>query len=107
MNILPYTKTFTAGCDAPLKVQPGHFATNHAHLNYYFDVTTLKTRSSEARDIAKAMALLYLNDMVIDTIICMEGTEVIGAYLAEELKKRGFWLINGGQLVEREIYELM
>lgn len=27
--------------------------------------------------------------------------------LAEELKKRGFWLINGGQLVEREIYELM
>jgi len=99
MNTLPYTKTFTAGCDAPLKVQPGHFATNHAHLNYYFDVTTLKTRSSEARDIAKAMALLYLNDMVIDTIICMEGTEVIGAYLAEELKNYGFLSTNAHKTI--------
>lgn len=27
--------------------------------------------------------------------------------LAEELKKRGFWMHNGYQLVEREIYDLM
>ena len=99
MNNLPYTKTFTAGCDAPLKIQPGHFATNHAHLNYYFDVTTLKTRSGEARDIARALALLYLNSMVIDTIICMEGTDVIGAFLSEELKNYGFLSTNAHKTI--------
>ena len=43
-----YTKIQTAGCNAPLKITPGHFATNHAHINYYLDMTTLKTRLSEA-----------------------------------------------------------
>ena len=28
--------------------------------------------------------------MVVDTIVCMEGTEVIGAFLAAELKKGGY-----------------
>ena len=41
-----YTKIQTAGCNAPLKITPGHFATNHAHINYYLDMTTLKTRLS-------------------------------------------------------------
>ncbi len=99
MNNLPYTKTFTAGCDAPLKIQPGHFASNHAHLNYYFDVTTLKTRSSEAHDIARSLALLYLNDTVIDTIVCMEGTDVIGAFLSEELKNYGFLSTNAHKTI--------
>ena len=27
-----------------LKVIPGHFATNHSHINNYIDLTTLKTR---------------------------------------------------------------
>ena len=34
-----YTKIQTAGCNAPLKITPGHFATNHAHINYYLDMT--------------------------------------------------------------------
>lgn len=50
-----YTKIQTAGCNAPLKITPGHFATNHAHINYYLDMTTLKTRLSEAREIAKSL----------------------------------------------------
>ena len=44
-----YVKIHTTGCEAPLKVTPGHFATNHAHINYYIDMTTLKTRLSEAK----------------------------------------------------------
>ena len=36
-----YVKIHTTGCNAPLKVTPGHFATNHAHINYYLDMTTL------------------------------------------------------------------
>ena len=84
-----YTKIHTAGTNAALKVTPGHFATNHSHINYYLDMTTLKTRTSEAQDVAKGMMGTYLYGMVVDTIVCMEGTEVIGAYLSEDLTRSG------------------
>ena len=29
----------------PLKAVPGHFATNHAHINYYIDMTTIYTET--------------------------------------------------------------
>ncbi|MGI6106641.1 MAG: orotate phosphoribosyltransferase [Lachnospiraceae bacterium] len=80
-----YKKIVTAGTAAPLKVIKGHFATNHSHINYYLDLTTLKTRASEARSIAASLAKMYLYGTTIDTILCIEGMEVIGAYLAEEL----------------------
>ena len=83
-----YTKIYTTGATVPLKIRPGHFATNHAHINYYIDVTTLKARTKEAEDVAQALVGMYLYDTVIDTIVCMEGTEVIGAFLAEELAKK-------------------
>ncbi len=89
-----YTKIYTHGTDAALKITPGHFATNHAHTNYYLDVTTLKARTNEAQQIAKSLASMYLYDTVVDTIVCMEGTEVIGAYLSEELTKSGFLNTN-------------
>ena len=89
-----YTKIYTLGTEAALKITPGHFATNHAHTNYYLDVTTLKARTSEAQQIAKALAGMYLYDTVVDTIVCMEGTEVIGAYLSDELTKSGFMNTN-------------
>ena len=31
-----------------------------------------------------------MNSTVVDTIVCMDGTEVVGAYLAQEFEKRGF-----------------
>ena len=89
-----YTKIYTTGATVPLKIRPGHFATNHAHINYYIDVTTLKARTKEAEDVAQALVGMYLYDTVIDTIVCMEGTEVIGAFLAEELAKGGFLSTN-------------
>ncbi|MGN0159235.1 MAG: orotate phosphoribosyltransferase [Brotaphodocola sp.] len=89
-----YTKIYTHGTEAALKITPGHFATNHAHTNYYLDVTTLKARTNEAQQIAKSLAAMYLYDTVVDTIVCMEGTEVIGAYLSEELTKSGFLNTN-------------
>ena len=33
---LKYDKIQTTGTDTPLKIVKGHFATNHAHTNYYF-----------------------------------------------------------------------
>ena len=80
-----YVKIHTTGCNAPLKVTPGHFATNHAHINYYLDMTTLKTRLSEAQEIARSLSGLFLYDTVVDTIVCLEGTQVVGSFLAEEL----------------------
>lgn len=89
-----YTKIFASGCTAPLKARRGHFATNHAHINYYIDMTTLKARISEAQEVAKSLAGMFLYDTAIDTIICMEGTEVIGGFLAEELTKAGVLSMN-------------
>ena len=77
-----------------LKVIPGHFVTPNSHINSYVDMTTMKTRLSEAKAVAGALAAQYSPTMTIDTIICMDNTEVIGAYLAEELVTRGIRTVN-------------
>ena len=46
-------KIGTVGTTAQMRVIPGHFATNHAHINYYLDLTMLKSRTSEAKAVAK------------------------------------------------------
>lgn len=94
-----YMKIQTPGCSLPIKIMPGHFATNHAHVNYYMDLTTMKTRLSEAQEIARNLAELYMFDTIVDTIVCMEGTEVIGAFLAEELTKAGFLSMNAHKTI--------
>ncbi|MDO5416007.1 MAG: orotate phosphoribosyltransferase [Lachnospiraceae bacterium] len=80
--------------NVPIKVTPGHFATNHSHINYYVDTTTLKARQSEAQAAARALVGMYVYGTVIDTILCVDGTQVIGAYLAEELTQAGFLSMN-------------
>ena len=77
-----------------LKANYGHFATNHSHINYYIDMTTLKVRQNEAAAVAKTMANNYVSTTVVDTIICMDGTEIIGAYLAQELTAAGIMSMN-------------
>ena len=94
-----YVKIKTAGTDVALKVMPGHYATNHAHINYYIDMTTMKTRTSEAQELAKDLVSMYLYDTVIDTIVCMEETEVIGAFLSEELTQGGFLSMNAHKTI--------
>ena len=83
----------------PLKVTPGHFATNHAHVNYYLDSTTLKSRQSEARETARALVGAYVYNTVVDTIVCLEGMQVVGAYLADELTQAGVVSRNAHQTV--------
>lgn len=73
-----------------LRAVPGHFATSHSHINYYIDMTSLKTRAREAREVANVIASKYHSAITIDTIVCMDGTEVVGAYLAAEFEKRAF-----------------
>lgn len=94
-----YIKIQTPGSRIPLKLMPGHFATNHAHVNYYMDLTTMKSRLSEAQEVAKNLVEMYMYDTVVDTIVCMEGTEVVGAFLAEELTKAGFLSMNAHKTI--------
>lgn len=84
-----------SGNKVALHVIPGHFATSHSHINFYIDITSLKTRVNEAEQVAQVIAADYAkNTTVIDTIVCMDGTEMIGAFLAKEFEKRGFYNRN-------------
>ena len=79
---------------AAIHAIPGHFATSHSHINYYIDVTSLKTRVSEAKEVARVLSGKINRLTCIDTIVCMDGTEVIGAFLADELEKKDFTSTN-------------
>ena len=82
-----------------LRVAPGHFATGHSHLNYYIDVTMWKSRLSEASALAKELVSYYAANTIVDTILCLDGTEVIGTCLANELTTGGFISINAHQTI--------
>ena len=69
----------------PLRVAKGHFATSHSHINYYVDLAIPKYRLSEAREAARHLAGKYKMGTVVDTILCLDGTEVLGACIAREL----------------------
>ena len=83
----------------PLRFAQGHFATNHSHINYYVDITYHKTRLSEAKDSAYALVSQFINDTPVDTILCLDGTAVLGTCVAEELTKSGFSTINQHQTI--------
>ena len=83
--------------DILLNVTRGHFATGHSHINYYLDVTTQKFCLSEARKVVQALAREYRAVTLIDTILCLDGTEVIAACMASEMTKAGYMNINQDQ----------
>ncbi len=83
-----------AGNNIILRAIPGHFATSHSHINYYVDMTGLKTRRSEAAAVGEAFVRRLPLNTVVDTICCLDGCEVIGAYVAEELEKGNFQSLN-------------
>ena len=77
-----------------LRFARGHFATSHSHINYYVDLTFTKHRLSEAKEAARLLTSKYKTTTIIDTILCLDGTEVIGACMASDLTKSGFHSIN-------------
>lgn len=82
-----------------LRVTRGHFATGHSHINYYIDVTTQKTRLSEAKAVAEALIEYYSLSTVVDTILCLDGTEVIGTCIADALTRNDFINLNAHQTI--------
>lgn len=126
-----------------LRVIPGHFSSDRFHMNYYVDMTALKMKQREAEAVARAMCKKYISRVQlsvnkgfryhaqvseleaklttkapIDTIICLDGCEVIGAYVAHELSaigedqlfqtsRKNFYVItpefdSSGQMVVRD-----
>lgn len=80
-----------------LQVIPGHFVTTYSHINNYIDVTRIKIHAEEARIAAKYFSNIYATSIEIDTIVCLDGTQVIGGYLAEMLSLRGLGNFNEGK----------
>ncbi|MBQ2183739.1 MAG: orotate phosphoribosyltransferase [Lachnospiraceae bacterium] len=71
--------------EARIKIMQGHFATQNSHINTYIDMSTVKCRQNNASVCAKALAENYMNTLAVDTIVCLDETEVIGAFMADEL----------------------
>ena len=99
-----------------LRVARGHFATANCHSNYYIDVVAQKSRLNEAQAVAEELRTYFYQNTIVDTILCLDGTEVIGACLAEQLSKADFInmnahksmyvvtpeVTNGGQIIFRD-----
>lgn len=82
-----------------LKIIPGHFVTSQSHITHYLDMTTMKTRCAEASRIAKFVSTRYETTTPVDTIVCLDGLEVVGAFLAEELAKAGVLSMNAHKTI--------
>lgn len=82
-----------------LRVYPGHFATPQSHITHYLDIVAMKSRCTEARSVAQALSANYEYSIPVDTIVCMDGLEVVGAYMAEELTKVGVVSMNAHQAI--------
>lgn len=94
------TKIKTKSNNLHLRVARGHFATNSSHSNYYIDVAAQKSRLSEAKAIAHELCKNHkYSNQIIDTILCLDGTEVVATCVADELTKNDFVNINAHQTI--------
>ena len=96
MDAKAFTVSLERNPKITIKVIPGHFTTSNVHSNNYLDVSELMCTVSMAQDVARELSTPYLSNTLVDTIVCMERTEVIGAFLAQELLQHGVSVINSG-----------
>lgn len=94
MKRASFTVSLEKNPSISVEVIAGHFTSSQKHFTHYLDLSNLKTNSARAREVAVELALPYLTTTQVDTIVCLEGTEVIGAYMAEELSQDGTLIVN-------------
>ena len=82
-----------------LRVSKGHFATSNSHSNYYIDVAAQKSRLTEARAVADELCSYYRHSTIVDTILCLDGMEVVGTCLANRLTRADFVNMNAHQTI--------
>ncbi len=82
-----------------LRVRKGHFATMHSHTNYFVDVTIQKMRLSESKAVARELVSYYRAHTIVDTILCIDGMEVVGTCIADELTQDNYINMNAHQTI--------
>ena len=85
--------------DVVLRYIPGHFVTPNSHVNYYMDLTDMKSRQREARATGEELAEMYISTEIVDTVLCLDNMEVVGAYLANKLTKAGIVSMNSHKTI--------
>ena len=93
---------------ARIKILEGHFATSHSHINTYIDMSTVKVRHNNCRETAKVLAAEYISNTMVDTIVCLEETDTIGTFMAEQLADMHQFSLSKGNnisIVTPEIYQ--
>ena len=85
--------------DLKLTAYHGHFATRHSHNSHYLDITRMKHECAMANIAAASLANHYVYEKEIDTVVCLDGSEVIGTFLAGRLAKNDRFAVNSGRNV--------
>lgn len=81
---------------ARIKIMKGHFATGNSHINTYIDMSTIKSRHNNCRETARVLAEEMMHKISVDTIVCLEGTDTIGTFLAAELADENNYSLSKG-----------
>lgn len=93
-----FYKLPTSVGDVSLLVAKGHFATRNSHTNYFIDVTAPRSSLRQAEAVARMLGEHNLTSSTpVDTILCMDGTRVIGTCLAQRLTRGGLRSLNAGK----------
>lgn len=95
INAIQLTSRFNPQLE--VSVFQGHFATRHSHNSHYIDITRMKHEFTMAREAAMTLAQNYAYDKGVDTIVCLDGSEVIGAFLARHLAKKEVFSVNSNK----------
>ena len=85
---------YTGNTDVILRYTKGHFITPNSHVNYYSDLCDTKARMKDPRAAGESLAEMYMSSDVIDTILCLNGMEVVGSYMANKLTEAGILSMN-------------
>lgn len=98
MNVLQIKSSLNPKLE--VSVYPGHFATRHCHNSHYIDITRMKHEHTMAREAAITIAQRYAYIKSVDTIVCMDGSEVIGAFLAYHMCRRDRFNVNENKSID-------
>jgi len=80
-----------------IAVYSGHFATRHSHNTHYIDITRMKHEHIMAREAGMELAQRYTYEQGMDTVVCLDGSEVIGAFLARNLARKDIFAVNSSK----------
>ena len=80
-----------------LNIYPGHYATSHAHVDNYFSMTEVRTSCAMAAEAADMLAG-HFQHTPVDTVICLEYTQTIGAFVARKFSSAGRNINSGAEI---------